>query len=280
MYDETKEKLLTLRETIREMGRVLIAYSGGMDSTFLAKLSLDCLGKENVLLVTARSPFFPEREIKDAEKTARFLGADHIIIEHNELEVEAIVENSLERCYHCKRELFEKLLKMATKFKKEYVLDGTTKDDEGDFRPGIRALRELGIRSPLSECGLTKREIKALSEEMNLPTQNKPSFACLASRFPYGQRITEEKLRMVNTAEELLLEMGFRVVRVRHYGELARIEVGEDEINRFMSSELRKKVVESLKGLGYVYVTLDLRGFRSGSMNEAIKYGGGNGRVR
>lgn len=263
-----EHKIEKLKKIIESMGKVLIAYSGGADSTFLLKTAIDCLGKANVIAVTARSPFFPLRELEEAKKMAEYLGANHIIIEHNELEVEDIVKNSRARCYYCKKELFGAIRSLAKKYGISYVVEGTTETDMDDFRPGINAIREMGVRSPLAEANLKKEEIREISKMLSLPTHNKPSFACLASRFPYGMRITKEELEMVNKAEEFLLSFGFKAVRVRHYKSLARIEVEKKDIERFLDESIRKAVVDNLKKVGYVYVTLDLEGFRSGSMNE------------
>ncbi|MCX7857234.1 MAG: ATP-dependent sacrificial sulfur transferase LarE [Deltaproteobacteria bacterium] len=270
MSNVTKSKLETLKKTIVQMDKALIAYSGGVDSTFLLKICLDSLGAENVFPVTVRSPFFPDREFEQARNVVNFLGAKHLIVEHNEFEIEDIVKNTPQRCYYCKKELFIKLLNLAKEFKLKYVLDGTTKDDERDFRPGMKAKRELGIISPLNEAGFTKEEIREISKSMNLPTYNKPSFACLATRFPYGYRITQEAIRIVNEAEEFLIGLGFKSLRVRHYGKLARIEIEKDDIPRFLDPDFRKILVNNFKKLGYVYVTLDLEGLRSGSMNEEL----------
>jgi uncharacterized protein len=224
-----------------------------------------------VLAVTARSSTYPSRELEEAKELAKSFGANHEIIVSEELEVPGFSENPPERCYYCKKELFGKLVKMARERGFNFVLDGSNADDTGDFRPGMRAKDELGVISPLKEVGLTKAEIRALSQKMGLPTWNKPSFACLASRFPYGERITEEKLNRVEKAEDLLKELGFIQYRVRSHGDLARIEVSPEEIERFFEKSLREKVVAEFKKLGFVYVSLDLTGYRTGSMNEGLK---------
>lgn len=265
------EKLEKLEDIIRNLGSVLIAFSGGVDSTFLLKVCLDVLGKDKVLAVTARSSTYPARELEEAKALALKLGARHEIIESEELAVPGFSENPPERCYYCKKELFGKLVRMARERGFNFVADGSNADDTGDFRPGMKAKDELGVVSPLKEAGLTKAEIRNFSREMGLPTWDKPSFACLASRFPYGEKITAEKLDRVGKAEELLDALGFTQYRVRSHGDLARIEVSPDEIDRFFDSSLREKVTKEFKKLGFVYVSLDLTGYRTGSMNESLK---------
>lgn len=265
------EKLEKLEDIIRNLGSVLIAFSGGVDSTFLLKVCLDVLGKDKVLAVTARSSTYPARELEEAKALALKLGARHEIIESEELAVPGFSENPPERCYYCKKELFGKLVRMARERGFNFVVDGSNADDTGDFRPGMKAKDELGVVSPLKEAGLTKAEIRNFSREMGLPTWDKPSFACLASRFPYGEKITAEKLDRVGKAEELLDALGFTQYRVRSHGDLARIEVLPDEIDKFFDSSLREKVTKEFKKLGFVYVSLDLTGYRTGSMNESLK---------
>ena len=264
-------KLNRLEEILKAMGRTLVAFSGGVDSTLLLRLARDVLGKENVLAVTALSPLYPERELKEAKQTAEAMGVRHLLIESNELEIDGFSQNPTDRCYYCKRELFEKLLEVAKAEKMDAILEGSTVDDEKDHRPGRRAVRELGIRSPLQEAGFAKADVREVSKSLGLPTWEKPSFACLASRFPYGEEITPPALEKVDQAEAFLLSLGFKQVRVRHYQNLARIEIYPDEIDRLLEAPLRNKVVDRLKEIGYQYVTLDLQGFRSGSMNEVLK---------
>ena len=253
------------------MRKVLVAYSGGVDSTLLLKVAKDTLGDKNVLAVTVLSPLYPERELTDAKKIVQTFGVKHILIESNELEIPGFSKNPPNRCYSCKRELFSKLLKLAEEESMLFVVEGSTLDDEKDHRPGRKAIEELGIRSPLKEAMFTKADVRELSNTLGLPTWDKPSFACLASRFPYGEEITMEGLRMVDEAEDFLFGLGFKQVRVRHYKNLARIEVIQEEMGRFIEGSLREKIVGRLKAIGYKYITLDLQGFRSGSMNEVLE---------
>jgi uncharacterized protein len=259
-----------LKKVFEAMGKVLVAYSGGVDSSLLLKMAMDSLGRENVLAVTALSPLYPERELATAKKTAEIMGVRHLLIESNELEIEGFSANPPNRCYYCKKELFEKLLDLAGREGIRFIVEGSTLDDEKDHRPGRAAVRELGIRSPLQEALFTKEDVRELSKALDLPTWDKPSFACLASRFPYGEEITPEVLRRVDEAEVFLLKQGFKQVRVRHYQNLARIEILKEEMERLMDPDLRERVVSRLKKIGYTYVTLDLQGFRSGSMNEVL----------
>ncbi len=264
---DRKEKMLKLRELLAGCGGAVIAYSGGVDSTFLARVAHEVLG-ERVLAVTAFSETYPDHEQKAALETAQQLGLPHLTIYTDELANEQFAANPPERCYFCKKELFGKLLDIARKHGLACVLDGANYDDQFDFRPGMQAARELGIRSPLKEAGLTKEDIRELSREMGLPTWDKPSLACLSSRFPYGERITREKLSRVREAEDYLRSTGINVLRVRHHGNIARIEVTYDDFPRIIGAA--GKIVEQLKAFGYNYVTLDLQGFRSGSMNEVL----------
>jgi pyridinium-3,5-biscarboxylic acid mononucleotide sulfurtransferase len=270
MDKSIEEKFTKLKEIFLSMEKVVVAYSGGVDSTLLLRAAKESLGEEHVLAVTALSPLFPDRELAGAKRMAQEMGVKHILVESNELEIEGFSKNPLNRCYFCKKELFEEMQNLARREAISFVVEGSTLDDEKDHRPGRRAIQELGIRSPLQEARFTKKDVRELSKTLGLPTWEKPSFACLASRFPYGEEITQKGLRMVDEAEDFLFSLGFKQVRVRHYQSLARIEVYPEEISRLMNGSLREKVVNRLKEIGYRYVTLDLQGFRSGSMNEVL----------
>ncbi|MFU8857199.1 MAG: ATP-dependent sacrificial sulfur transferase LarE, partial [Deferrisomatales bacterium] len=246
----------------------VVGFSGGVDSTFLLAVAREVLG-DRVLGVTATSETYPERERREAEELARSLGARHRIIVSEELDVPGFADNPKNRCYFCKKELFGKLREVADAEGLPHVLDGTNTDDRGDYRPGRQAARELGVRSPLDEAGLTKQDIRELSRALGLPTWDKPAFACLSSRFPYGVRITKEKVSQVGRAEEALRELGLRVLRVRHHGDVARLEVGPEEFER-VANGLRDRVVAAVKAAGYAYVALDLQGYRTGAMNEVL----------
>lgn len=268
---QLETKIERLKEIFESMGKVAVAFSGGVDSTLLLKVAQDTLGDMNVLAVTALSPLYPERELAGVKKLIQTLGARHLLIESNELEIDGFSKNPSNRCYYCKRKLFEDLLGVARKESIPFIVEGSTLDDDKDHRPGKKAIQELGIRSPLREAMFTKSDVRELSSTLGLPTWNKPSFACLASRFPYGKEITMDGLKRVGEAEDFLFGLGFKQVRVRHYGNLARIEIFQEEMTRLMEVSLRERVVNHLKGIGYTYVTLDLQGFRSGSMNEVLE---------
>lgn len=262
-------KLERLKEIIGEMRSLLIAFSGGVDSGFLLSVAASVLN-ERVLALTATSPTYLASELAEAKLFTAALSIDHIIVESNELEIDSFAENSPKRCYYCKSELFKICKDRAGERGLEFVADGTNVDDLKDYRPGLEAARELGVRSPLVEASLTKIEIRELSRYLGLSSWDKPALACLSSRFPYGTRITEERLELVSSGEEVIRSLGFSNFRVRYHGDTARIEVGPDEIKRLLDDGLRQKIVESFKRIGFVYVTLDLQGYRTGSMNEVL----------
>ncbi|MBR9649334.1 ATP-dependent sacrificial sulfur transferase LarE [Clostridium tyrobutyricum] len=264
------KKLDILKENIKKMQSAAIAFSGGVDSTFLLKVAHDVLGN-NVIAITATSSTYPKRELDEAKKYARNMGVKHIIIESEELDIEGYAKNPVNRCYYCKKELFSKLRNIAKENDINYVLDGSNLDDTGDYRPGMEAAKELGIVSPLKEAKLTKDDIRIFSREMDLPTWNKPSFACLSSRFPYGNKITSKKLKMVEDAEQFLLDLGFRQVRVRCHDTIARIEVAPEERSKFFDLSLMDKVGNKFREIGFTYVTLDILGYKTGSMNAVLK---------
>jgi uncharacterized protein len=270
-----EEKLEKLRAALAGMGGVLVALSGGVDSTFLAKVAHDVLG-ERSLAVTITSQIHPTFEKEEAAALAHAMGIRHEIIDVDALSVEGLAENPPERCYICKKSILKILVDIAAREKLPFVVEGTNASDEGDFRPGVRALAELGIRSPLKDAGMTKADIRDLSCKMGLPTWNKPSYACLASRVPYGERITEEKLRSIERAEDLLRAAGYRMFRVRHHGTVARVELSREEMKRFLETEDLAEISRRIKACGFMYVALDLEGYRTGSLNETLAAGAGH----
>lgn len=267
---KTLVKLGRLRRILKRMGNVLVAFSGGVDSTFLLRVSREELG-ENVLAVIASSETYPEREVKAARRLAGRLGAEALVIKTKEIDNPDFAKNPPQRCYHCKQELFSRLRDIAAERSIPHILDGSNIEDRADFRPGARAGKELGIRSPLQEARLTKTEIRLLSREFGLPTWDKPSLACLASRFPYDTPIKRKTLIQVGKAEDYLKKCGFGQLRVRHHGKIARIELEPGDFGLIMDDKRKSRIVRTFKDLGYAYVSLDLEGYRTGSMNEPLR---------
>lgn len=269
MTDVEQEKLSRLKSFFAEAGRAAIAFSGGVDSTLLVKVAHEVLG-DSMVAITLVAKSFPERERNDAVQFCRKHGIPQIEIEYDELSIPGFAENPEDRCYICKKELFSMIKKAAVGKGISVVCEGSNMDDTGDYRPGLKAIKEMDVKSPLQLAGLTKQEIRDISKEYNLPTWDKPSLACLATRFVYGETITREKLVMVGKAEQLLVDLGFRQMRVRLHGSIARIELLPEDFPRFMQEDIRSKVAAAFKDLGFSYVTLDIQGFRSGSMNQSV----------
>ncbi len=267
MRELTQTKYHALQSILKEMDSVAVAFSGGVDSTLLLTVAGNVLGDRAVAL-TASSEAFPSREARDARHFCEERGIPQVVFDSNEINVPGYRENPVNRCYLCKHALFEQMLRLAGERRLAFVAEGSNTDDNGDYRPGLIAIRELGIRSPLREAGLSKEEIREISKELGLPTWQKQSCACLASRFVYGETISEEKLRMVDRAEELLVQLGFRQLRVRIHGNLARIEVLPEEFEKLLAH--REEISASFRTYGFSYVTMDLTGYRTGSMNETL----------
>lgn len=266
---DQQNKLDDLKEIISNMGSVIVAYSGGVDSAFLAITANQVLGRQ-ALAVTAKSPSLAPAELKGALDLARRFGLNHRVIETNELERPEYLANNPNRCFFCKDELYTHLADLALTERLAWVANGTNSDDLGDFRPGLEAAKQYGVRSPLVEANLTKEEIRAFSKSMDLPVWDKPAQACLSSRIPYGTPVSVEALTRIAQAEELLRGLGLKQLRVRHHGTVARIEVPPEDFASLLSDEIRNEITIRFKAIGYPYVTLDLNGFRSGSMNEVL----------
>lgn len=262
-------KVNSLYDCLRDYKKVIVAFSGGVDSTFLAEAAQHVLG-ENALAVTAISDSYPIREMQAAQDIAKQIGIRFETVHTEELELEGYASNPTNRCFFCKTELFDKLNPIAEKYDVGTIVYGAIPDDVGDHRPGMDAAKRMGIKAPLIDADINKAEIREISKAWDLPTWDKPAFACLSSRFPYGMRITRELLRQVDAAEQFLYDLGIRQFRVRHHGELARIELEAEEISQLHQKETRSQINEHFKTLGYTHVTLDLQGYRSGSLNEGI----------
>ena len=268
---EIKQKEKTLEEYLKSLKKVAVAFSSGVDSTYLLKKAKQVLGG-NVIAITAYSDIFPKRELEEAMQFCEKENIKQILIEARQLEKEEFSNNPPNRCYICKKQLFQEMKKIAKENNINELIEGSNMDDLGDYRPGLKAIEELKIKSPLRYAGLYKQEIRKLSKEIGLETWDKPSFACLASRFVYGENITKQKLKMVDMAEQFLISMGFKQIRVRIHGEnMARIEVEPDDIEKITKQETKNKIIVEFKKLGFKYITVDLQGYRTGSMNEIIK---------
>jgi len=269
IFLEVEDKLSKLKEIVSKLESVVVAFSGGVDSTLVAKVCYDTL-KDNSIAVTARSETYPDFEFKESQKLAREIGIKHMVVDTSELAIEGFANNPPERCYFCKTELFGKLKEIAKEHGFLNVADGANLDDTQEFRPGLKASKELNVRSPLKEAGLKKEDIRKVSKLLNLPNWNKPAYACLSSRFPYGQSITEEKISMVSEAEKYLRGLGLIQFRVRHHETIARIEILPKDIHILTNSPAREELTAKFKKIGFTYITLDLEGYRSGSMNETL----------
>jgi uncharacterized protein len=267
---ELQEKLTRLEEYIRGLGSLAVGFSGGVDSSLLLVVAANVLG-DKAMAITGVDASIPERELKEAKEFCKEREIRHIICKVNPMKEESYRHNSPDRCYFCKHGIFTEIKKIAAENGIEYVAEGSNMDDLGDYRPGLKAVEELSVKSPLREAGLTKQDIREISKALGLPTWSKPAYACLASRFVYGEEITEEKLRMLDQAEQFLIEQGFLEERVRIHGNIARIEVPAKDIERLASEEIREAVYEKFKALGFMFVTIDMKGYKMGSMNATLQ---------
>jgi uncharacterized protein len=270
MTDALRAKQADLQSRLRELRSVVVAFSGGVDSAFVLKMAVETLGADRVLAITGRSPSVPSAELAGVPELAAEIGAAHEFLDTAEFDDEHYLANPTNRCYFCKDELYTRLERLAVERGFDAVINGVNADDLGDFRPGLKAADEHRVRAPLAEAGVTKAELRVMAAGLGLSIYDKPASPCLSSRVQYGERITPEKLRRIDAAETLLRELGFAECRVRHHNDLARIEVPADQLERFADAELRSRIDRELRTLGYRYITLDLRGFRSGSMNEVL----------
>ncbi len=257
------KKIDKLKKIIKDSDSMVIAFSGGVDSSFLLKMAVKILGG-NVIAVTAKSPVYIKSELKDAKRFTGELNCRHIILDHNQLKIKVFINNPVNRCYICKKDLLLKLISIKNKYRFNIVADGTNYDDLNKYRPGLKALRELGVQSPLAEACLTKKEIREHSRMLDISNWDKPAMACLASRFPYGEKITKAKLKKIERAEDCLYSLGFKQRRVRYFYPAARIEIEKDEIPRLMQEDLRDKIIKEFKKIGFLYVSVDLEGYRPG----------------
>ena len=268
---EIQEKYKILQKYLAELRSIAVAFSGGVDSTFLLKVAHEVLG-DQVMAITARSCLFPVRELKEAMDFTQKENIRHVLFDSTEFEIDGFTQNPPNRCYLCKSELMNSICEIAQKHHLDHVVDGSNLDDQSDYRPGMIAIREKGILSPLQIAGLSKQEVRVLSKELELPSWNKPSFACLASRFPYGESITIEKLHKIDQAEQFLIDLGLIQVRVRYHGDLARIETDEAGFRILTSRTQRETIYHAFNEIGFAYTAIDLLGYRTGSMNEPILY--------